>query len=461
MNSYSFIIIGAGAGGLFSARALVKAGIPVTNITILEKESRVGGKCHTYTDPSHPELIAEYGASLVAHNYGVVLDAIFEKKIKLEKPLPTELNSLDIVRQFKERRFIGKIKYIAAFTKEYLSFIWLVRQYKRIREHQLPLPPEFELPFLEFAQQKGLTRLNELLRPLVTGFGYGAMQTCPAFAVIEYMGYTTLAGLIPIVFGRAPFYSIQGGFQTLMEAIAQDFHIIQDANISQIDRNDQVHVEYVQHNIPHKLTADYLILALSPLHWSTLGLTNLTDIEQQCSQALTYYQYPITLFKIKGYPPQHAFFEKGLQPDGFGTLALITTKDHRKMPKDGRLCTAYINLRQNRATQHIPTSRGSSDTESFLDPADKPQNVGNELTRLTKQLASLPGVTGVEIVDTKIWNDYLSFLPWTLRTALASQQFALPTKTGYINACLSFEDVACIAAQATQLVLDHFCKKVH
>ena len=74
-----FIIVGAGAGGLFSARALVKAGIPAGNITLLEKESVVGGKCHTFKDPDNIGLKTEYGATLVAHNYGVVLDTIFEK----------------------------------------------------------------------------------------------------------------------------------------------------------------------------------------------------------------------------------------------------------------------------------------------------------------------------------------------------------------------------------------------
>ena len=124
-----FIIVGAGAGGLFSARALVKAGIPAGNITLLEKESVVGGKCHTFKDPDNIGLKTEYGATLVAHNYGVVLDTIFEKKLSLERPIATKLSSLTFVEQFKKFGPAGKINYLATFVKEFIRFTWLVRQY--------------------------------------------------------------------------------------------------------------------------------------------------------------------------------------------------------------------------------------------------------------------------------------------------------------------------------------------
>ena len=434
-----FIIVGAGAGGLFTARALAKAGIPASDITLLEKESRVGGKCHTFEDPHTIGLKAEYGATLVAHNYGVVLDAIFEKKIALEAPLPTKLNSLAFVQQFKEHRLAGKIKYLLTFAKELICYARLVRQYKQARDNNLPLPIEFELPFFEFAVLKGLNQLNELLRPLVTGFGYGAMQTCPAFAVIEYIGYTTLAGIFPALFGQGSFYAIHGGFQTLMTAIADDFHVIKNIQIIKIERSNHIHVDYTHEGHLLRITADYLILAVSPLQWSSLGITQLTDIEEQCQNRLTYYRYPVTVCKLKGYLAQQEFFEQGLQPDGFGKLALISTHDNRAMPDEGRLCTAYVNLKP-----------GST-------PYDLSPN-SSDYCFLREQLAALPGVTGVEILASKIWEDYMSCLPWDLRCQLEAQQFAAHTRTGYVSSCLSFEDVACIATQATKLVSAHFSR---
>ncbi len=323
-----YIIVGAGPGGLFSARALIKAGIPSTDITILEKESVIGGKCYTYKDPTDHGLKAEYGAAMVAHNYGVVLDAIFEKNITLEAPIPTQLNSVAFVRQFKQYRLGRKIKFAASFAKELMAYAWVVRQYNHIRDNDLPLPCEFELPFFEFAQLKGLSKLNDLLRPVVTGFGYGAMQTCPTFLVIEYIGYTSIAGLLPAFFGKGPFYTVQGGFQGLMEALALDFHVVTHAEITAIDRRNGVHVSYIHQGQAVDIAADYLILAVSPRQWSSLGITQLTSIEKQCIDKLTYYRYPVAICKLKGYPAQQEFFEDSLQPDGFGRLALITTHDN-------------------------------------------------------------------------------------------------------------------------------------
>ncbi|MFO2971511.1 FAD/NAD(P)-binding protein [Legionella pneumophila serogroup 10] len=70
------IFIGAGPSGLFAARRL-KEIAKLQNKTVecifLEREPVVGGKCHTYSDADYPELKTEWGAALVAPNYGVVL----------------------------------------------------------------------------------------------------------------------------------------------------------------------------------------------------------------------------------------------------------------------------------------------------------------------------------------------------------------------------------------------------
>ena len=431
-----YLIIGAGVGGLFSARALVQAGVPATDIIILEKESMVGGKCRTYRDPNHPNLIAEYGAMLVAHNYGIVLDAVLEKKITLKKPIPTKCHSLSFPRAFATLRLSKKIKETLLFLKEWGCYNKQVYQYRRIKALQGTLPPQFEQPFTDFAAHHGFTRLNNLLRLIVTGFGYGALEACPTFAVMEYLGYTTLAGLLPVLWQQGPFYTLAGGFQRLLEAMATDFTIITEANITRIERNHGVRVYYERQGKKEELHGDYIILALSPKQWPSLGLTSYAPIEKRCLEHLTHHRYPVLICKLKGYPMQQEFFEEHLYHDKFTQLALITTNDNRPQPEDGRLCTAYVNLKPNDTSYHL--TQDSPDGE-----------------RLLNTLASLPGVTNIEFLDTKTWDDYMSFLPWQLRTELISQQFSEPYCTAYVHAGLSFEDVACIATQATQTIFQH------
>lgn len=64
-RSKKVVLIGAGISGLFAARQLIAQGMDARNISILEKEARVGGKCVTYSDPIDPEVKTEVGACIV------------------------------------------------------------------------------------------------------------------------------------------------------------------------------------------------------------------------------------------------------------------------------------------------------------------------------------------------------------------------------------------------------------
>src|SRR5690349_9540093 len=104
---HSILIIGAGAAGLFAARRFRQLG--VQQITLIEKTDHIGGKCSTYTHPYLPGLKAERGAVAIAANYGVVLDAIKEKKIDTELLLPTRQTTVEIANQVAAMSLWGKI----------------------------------------------------------------------------------------------------------------------------------------------------------------------------------------------------------------------------------------------------------------------------------------------------------------------------------------------------------------
>ncbi|KTD34042.1 NAD(P)-binding protein [Legionella israelensis] len=73
------VIVGAGPSGLFAARQLKMLATEQKkeiSIIVLEREDVVGGKCRTYSDPENHELKTEWGAALLAPNYGVVLDQL-------------------------------------------------------------------------------------------------------------------------------------------------------------------------------------------------------------------------------------------------------------------------------------------------------------------------------------------------------------------------------------------------
>ncbi|KTD17417.1 FAD-dependent oxidoreductase [Legionella jordanis] len=431
-------IIGAGPSGAFTAKALQKIGIPAKNITLLEKKGVAGGKCHTWQHPENQDVTAEEGAALITYNYGVVLDLIQEKKIALEEVIPTQHSSVHFIKQYEEKRGFDKMAFAGEFCLELMKYDMALRQYLHTRDNHLALPEEFKLPFAEFAKRKGLNKLNDLLRPLVTGFGYGAMDVFPTYSVFEYIGKTTH---LTMAAPYGPFFGIKGGFQRLIEAIVADYNLITSATITSIVRNKNsnhhaVHIKYDHHGTACELKADYLILALPPVHWHELGLDS-TPVELACMQNVKFYKYLVAVGQLENYPAQHTFFEEALHQDGFGKLALITTRDARSNPKEGRIVTAYYNQPQ-------------------CSLRSNPEPITPDIAKMEDELKLATGATKAKILETHLWDDYCSSLSWELMCELDSHQFT--NATGYVGPYNlgSFEDVCCVAEHATKLIASYF-----
>lgn len=434
----SVAIIGAGAAGLFTARRLRQLG--VADITLLEKEASVGGKCNTYCDTNFPDFKAERGAVFVVPNYGVVLDAIIEKNVKTQRNLATRLDTVEFINKIKGISYFESTKFITGLCYELLKFTHAVWSYKRALNKMQPLPKDLELPFAVYAKKNGLESINLLLKPIVSGFGYGAMEDCPTYSILEYMGYTTIPCLMAQYNGFRHFelMHLHDGFQHLMRKIATDFSVMTSANISHVKRQGQiVDIEYLNNNGQRKkITVDALVLAISPLHWeNVLGRDSLTTVERECLANLTYYRYPVVICHLKGLMPNYIYNTKALEKNNFGHVAYVTTSDDRPYPEEGRLCTAYINLPPG--NNNFSLSIGGQSRETILD-----------------DLRQLPGVTEAAIVEVKTWEDYFSSLPWQMRLKLEKEQFAPATKTMYVGSYTlgSFEDVACVANSATQAI---------
>ncbi|WP_367607838.1 FAD-dependent oxidoreductase [Legionella sp. W05-934-2] len=431
----SVVIIGAGPSGVFAARRLqqiAKEKGKEISIVILEKEAQVGGKCSSYSDPDNPELVTERGAALVAPNYGVVIDAINENQLDYELVLESQEDSVEFAQFFKQLSGFQKLSNGLQLVKEYIQFINDHQSYLNAKKHNTCLPENLKKPFLDYAQEKGMTLLPLFARAFVPAFGYGDNRDIATFYVLEYFGRFTILDILlaKALLGKQPLLSIKGGYQGLIEAIAKDFDVKTSVQVEKITRDkDTVNVEYQTEKGEQKtITADMLILATSPLQWPKMGL-DATKNEQSCIDNLSYYRYPVAVCKIKGLAPNHVFFPKALDKEYFGHLALITTRDNRPNPEDGRLCTIYVNLPPGPNTYQM------------------------DRTELTKELLAVQGVTDVEFLEEKTWEDYMSAVPWEIRQQLYEEQ--LKGNTLHLNSCMSFEDVASVANAATDTLNEY------
>ncbi|TAL58735.1 MAG: protoporphyrinogen oxidase, partial [Legionella sp.] len=397
-------------------------------IVILERESVVGGKCHTYKDPQHPELRTEEGAGAVAPNYGVVIDALNECGISYEKMISVDETTVEIKKIYDSLSGLEKFKFVKQLTAELCTFNKDYDRYQKAVAERTDLPVNLQLPFAEYCRTNAMKYLPTIVKPFVPGFGYGAITECPTYSVLAYLGKTTIPEILFVDnFTKQPsLLAIHGGFQGLMEAIAQSFDVRLRAQITRIQRTSRkVSVSYMQDGIECVETGDTLVLATPPKSWPSLGL-DMTEVERRCVANLDFYRYPVAVYKIKGLPQHQYYFPKGLEAEGFGHLALITTRDNRPNPPDGRLCTVYVNL----------------------PPGDN--NFKFDHAKLIDELKTIAGVTDVEVIEEKIWEDYLPSLDWQTRLDLAKEEEDGSTYHLGAYALGGFEDVACVAEVATK-----------
>ncbi|RUR18381.1 protoporphyrinogen oxidase [Legionella sp. km535] len=431
------IFIGAGPSALFGARKLRQIADEhhvSIEMLFLEREGEVGGKCRTYSDPNHPELKTELGAGAVASNYGVVIDALIEHGLTYETMVPMEQETVEIQQKYNGLSFAEKIVFVKELISEMSTFNEDYDIYQDAKQNKKQLPEELQRPFTEYCTLREMKHVPLLTKPFVPGFGYGAITHCPTYSVLEYFGKMTLPelALVEHIVQQPALLAIHGGFQLLMQQIARNFDVRLNAHVTHIDRNsDQVTVNYVQNGIEYTEIADALVLATSPKNWPSLGM-ELTETETNCVKQLEFYRYPVAVYKIKGLPPHQYYFPQGLDEAGFGHLALITTRDNRTGPDDGRLCTVYVNLPPNH-------------NDFTFDHA-----------ALIEELKSIEGVTEVEVIKEKIWEDYMSTLPWEVRLELDKEQQT--GNTIYLGSYVlgGFEDVVSVGNKATDTMSELF-----
>lgn len=434
------IVIGAGPSGLFAARRLyqiAKEQGKKIEIVFLEREDVVGGKCHTYQDPIHPELRSEWGAGAVAPNYGVVIDAIKECKVDFEEMIHVEDNTVEIKKLYDGLTVRQKISFINTLRAEICAFNKDYDRYKAAVKNKTELRADLEYPFSEYCALHNMKYLPMAVKPFVPGFGYGAVSHIPTYSVMEYLGKTTIPEILVVdnFTSKPSLLAIHGGFQVLMEKMAEGYDVRLNSQVKQIKREpNKVMVNYMQNGKEHTETADHLILATSPKNWSSLGL-DMTPVEKECVKELEYYRYPVAVYKIHGLPAHQYYFPAALEAKGFGHIALITSRDNRPNPVDGRLCTIYVNL-----------PPGANDF-TF------------DHQQMEKELKMIPGVTGVTVIKDKIWEDYMSTLPMRLRLALAKEQSRSNTDSLGSFGLGGFEDVACVAELATNAMNNKYTLK--
>jgi protoporphyrinogen oxidase len=394
------IILGAGVSGAAAIDELTNTiGLSKDQIVVIEKRDRIGGKLY-----SNKSLNAELGGVILMTNYAIT-DTLSKYKIPVERLFSTNQSSLNqTIFQtenpsiFQQGVFVAKLGWqVMVFAKENFLYKWFPRS---------PARDVYDMTFREFVEKKNLQEISRFLDLMGAGMGYGdqADRGNYAYKWLNYMGYITLPLLTYGTYlGVRNMVRPHGGYQNVVEHMYEGFDVRLSAAIDAIDRSKGVTLQYHDDTGQrYEITADILVTTMSPYYWPKINNFDLSARERACVDSLSYYEYPVAICKIKGYPTEQYFVPSALKGSGFGHVAFIFTADNRDAPEDGRICQIFINLPQE--VRGYSLAEGSEGREAML----------NDLRQL--------GYQDVEVLDHKVWRDYHPIIPRELSLALEQEE---------------------------------------
>ena len=246
-------IIGAGPAGLSAAYFLKQKGH--NQVTVLEKNDRVGGKCHTVT---YQGRTYEMGAIMSGPSYKEVkrLSAEFNQRIVEFSRGNAESVEFDpAANRYQPISLAKKAQYLLA-AEEYK------RHYNRYKlkisaEGFYNLAPELQVPFRTWTKKHASNPalMEEVLSHFFVSFGYGYMDQVPAGYVLKYFSPELLNSFI-----LGQIHMMENGYQKLWEAVARDLDVQLNFEMASAKRERNVWV--VTSKAGKTYTFDDLILAM-------------------------------------------------------------------------------------------------------------------------------------------------------------------------------------------------------
>lgn len=206
-------VVGGGPAGLSAAHRLQKAGF--AHVTVLERNSEVGGKTETVAYQGHNY---EMGAIMSGPSYDEVIALAAEMN---EKIVPFSPGGASVVEadpfqsQMKTMPITKKIRFLAAAVEYYMLYRKFAKAFAQ--PGLINAPAELNEPFASWIKKNAHyhNEIQELLSHSFVSFGYGYMSEVPAAYVFRYFSPRLLKSFM---FGQVRM--IENGYQNLWKKVA-------------------------------------------------------------------------------------------------------------------------------------------------------------------------------------------------------------------------------------------------
>lgn len=307
-KSKRFGIIGAGAAGLTSAHYLKQKGYE--NITILERNSRSGGKCLSFVDDIY---YFDLGAILLG-----------PKNLYREVLAITEMLKIGYTPVLKDRIFCGLdgARFELIEKREIIRLVWEIIKFKLLHfKHRFDpiemerLSEHFYEPFSSLVSKYHLSTLEKFFKIPSTSFGYGYLNEVPAAYLLWYLS----ASLIPAL--AQQFNIVPTGIASIWEKLADQHTVKYEQEILKVERSNTVKIS----TRSDAYEFDKLIVAC-PLDETFVFLDN-TSEEQDLFSKIRYYDYFNFVFSIENLPSSsRCYIPENMQRSRHGHLLVLAKK---------------------------------------------------------------------------------------------------------------------------------------
>lgn len=179
-------VLGAGPSGMSAAWYLQQKGY--TNVTVLERLDRVGGKCNS---PEYNGKYYEMGAGIGLSTYKNTIKLTQDIGIPPYKPVVTG----KIIEPVKGEVMAGISEEEKPMLMEQMKKMatLLATEYKEITEPgHANCHPDLKMPFKDFCIKNGVPLCMKIWLNPYTSFGYGYFDMVPAAYVLQYLDFQTI-----------------------------------------------------------------------------------------------------------------------------------------------------------------------------------------------------------------------------------------------------------------------------
>jgi hypothetical protein len=429
-------VIGAGASGLTAAHTLREKGY--TDITVYEKDLRVGGKVYSVAEAGQT---FEVGAFWAGEGYAVVDELAKTYQVDFQKEELAFKVRLEDGREYELTEYLQKTYKPWELAAGFYHWQKVQKKFAYLKQADgffQSDDPDLALPFADFIKKYKIEAFAQGFRPFWIGCGYGYYEETPAIYVLKLMLGSLDIGIGDFLKAILPFGGGRGsglrrapeGYQQVWVRLAQDLGNVRvGSEVTHVTRR-QTTTGYEIDITAQGQTETYDALIVSTDPKTALNFLDATPEETDLFSQVRSYPYVIHLFEATGLP-----YKDGTMVflDAYGTA---DTKGH---------VTAFVNRPRAR---HVWTSGQIMTWDMSLD----------ESTDLLRQdLADLGGQVG-EIYQRVQWNYFPYADSQALHNGFYRKLKALQgvKNTWYVGGLLNFETVESTAAYAKKLVNTSF-----